>query len=380
MPVAPPLQSPSDDLKAALDAQGEREYTQLLSMLQHTQGIFALMLVRSNFTPALRDRLLERLSADLAPAPLSIVRVTKKKYNAAQMLAEAAQFTSSTGVLVLTGLEDTPDMVVEGGKEMRRPPALSSLNHGREALRRACRLPIIVWCSDWVYETLREHAPDFFDHFTGLFQFSNTNPNSVAYNDHVMVTIRGHAESENTPLNRVSEEQLLVRAEVEFYTAEVASHPEPTPQRAEMLIGLAESLREQATGYRNALLQRGQAAATEALTILSSENESYQWARGQNALGLIYTDILADDRGENLLKAIACYEAALRVQREDTLPHEWAETLTNLGIVLQTLGDASGARKAWTNAQRGYASIGMKADAHQMQDWIDTLPKEEDIA
>ncbi len=215
------------------------------------------MLVRSNFTPALRDRLLERLAADLAPAPLSIVRVTKTKYNAGQMLAEAAQFTSGTGVLALVGLEDTPDMVVEGGKEMRRPPALASLNHGREALRRACRLPILVWCSDWVYETLREHAPDFFDHFTGLFHFSNANPNSTAYNDHVMLTIRGHAESEDTLLSQVSEEQRLVRAEVDFYTSEVNSHPEPTPQRAELLIGLTEALRKQTTGNRASLLSTG---------------------------------------------------------------------------------------------------------------------------
>ncbi len=98
----------------------------------------------------------------------------------------------------------------------------------------------------------------------------------------------------------------------------------------------------------------------------------------QNNLGIVYRNLPLGDRGENLTKAIACYEATLRVRREDTLPQEWAATLANMGIVLEIIGANGGAREAWTNAMRGYAAVGLEEGVRQMQDWINSLPEEEE--
>ena len=52
----------------------------------------------------------------------------------------------------------------------------------------------------------------------------------------------------------------------------------------------------------------------------------------QNNLGIAYSDLPTGDRGENLRRAIACYEAALRVYTEADFPSDWAVTQNNLGI------------------------------------------------
>ena len=67
MPFKRLLTSQSVDLAASLGAEGEREYAQLVSMLQDAQGIFALMVVRSDFPVKVRNSFLERLAQDLSP-------------------------------------------------------------------------------------------------------------------------------------------------------------------------------------------------------------------------------------------------------------------------------------------------------------------------
>ena len=51
----------------------------------------------------------------------------------------------------------------------------------------------------------------------------------------------------------------------------------------------------------------------------------------QNNLGTAYGDLPTGDRGENLRRAIACYESALRVYTEADFPSDWAMTQNNLG-------------------------------------------------
>ena len=324
---------PPDALPKALGEVGELEYVQLVSMLEDTQGIFALMLVRSNFTPALREVLFQRLAHDLAPIPLSLVQCTRTKYNAAGMLAEAARFLTDSGVLALTGLEDTPDMVVEGGKEMKRPPALATLNHGREALRRACKMPIIVWCDEWVYQTLREYAPDFFDHFTGLFSFQN------AVADVRVPTARsGHFDVSAEQSDSLELRREQVRATLKFYEGEVAAYKEPTPERARMLLGLAEALWNLSLNNPSSTLQRAQKIVVEALGILSPH--TYEWARGQSLLGSICADLPSSNEKErvrNIKQSISHLEAALRVFNRDKYSDDWAMTQYNIARVISDL-------------------------------------------
>ena len=51
----------------------------------------------------------------------------------------------------------------------------------------------------------------------------------------------------------------------------------------------------------------------------------------QNNLGLAYSFLPAGDRRANLGKAIACFEAALRVCTESDFPEQWAKAQNSLG-------------------------------------------------
>jgi tetratricopeptide (TPR) repeat protein len=68
------------------------------------------------------------------------------------------------------------------------------------------------------------------------------------------------------------------------------------------------------------------------LTIFTRETASKKWAMFQNSLGIKYNDRIRGDRGENIEKAIECYEAALQVLTHQALPQQWAMTQNNLGL------------------------------------------------
>ena len=62
-----------------------------------------------------------------------------------------------------------------------------------------------------------------------------------------------------------------------------------------------------------------------------------RWAMAQNNLGVAYWRLPTGNRGKNLARAIACYEAALRVFTETDFPKDWAMTQNNLGIACAEL-------------------------------------------
>jgi Tetratricopeptide repeat len=66
-------------------------------------------------------------------------------------------------------------------------------------------------------------------------------------------------------------------------------------------------------------------------TLEITEPGSADWAMTQNNLGNAWAGMLTGDRGENLRKAIAAYEAALTVYTKTAHPVDWAGTQTNLG-------------------------------------------------
>lgn len=66
-------------------------------------------------------------------------------------------------------------------------------------------------------------------------------------------------------------------------------------------------------------------------------NHSDRWAITRNNLGNAWADLPTGDRGENLRKAIECYEAALTVLTKQAHPVDWAMTQNNLGVAWQNL-------------------------------------------
>ena len=91
------------------------------------------------------------------------------------------------------------------------------------------------------------------------------------------------------------------------------------------------------TGDRGENLRRAIACYEAALRVYTEADFPSDWATTQNNLGNAYSDLPTGDRGENLRRAIACYEAALRVRTEADFPSDWARTQNNLGNAYRDL-------------------------------------------
>jgi tetratricopeptide (TPR) repeat protein len=280
----------------------------------------------------LRDALLDRLRSDLATEGLilRVVRLSRESWDLTSILEESAS-ESPTGITAVVGLEETPGIVPEEGSKPKRPQALAVLNHLRAAVRQRIPTPFLLWCDPFTYTALQEHAPDFFDHYTAVFAFQDAQPVSMsveAANRQDLI----HASLSTIPSRPVGSQTAL-----RSYEEKLEQFTEPTDERARMLLGLAEALCSLHDSHLSARLIRAKAAAQEALTLLTQEDNRLEWARGQNVLGTIISDLPIGSRGENLGRAIACYEAALRVWTEADFPQQWAMTQNNLGIAYSDL-------------------------------------------
>jgi CHAT domain-containing protein len=61
------------------------------------------------------------------------------------------------------------------------------------------------------------------------------------------------------------------------------------------------------------------------------------YVAAQNSLGLAYTQLPTDARGENFKKAISCYQNALQVRTEKDFPRDFALTQNSLGVAYAQL-------------------------------------------
>ena len=332
MPTAMTVQSPPADPLPA-DEQTEQEYRSLVRALRETRGHFALFPVESDYRPSLRDALFDQLNRDLSAAgmKLRVVKLSRDEWDP-KLWIEVDGPDGDGQALAVIGLEETPGIIPEPGKPRRRPPALALLNNYREALRKRLHGPLLLWCDPFTHMALQEHAPDLFDCYAGLFTFLDTQPR--------IESPRWWELARPTQARDASAIERHVagsRAALAFYEDKVRELTEPTPARARALLGLAEALWALAGADTAARLTRAEAAAREALALLSPETSAREWARAQHVLGAVLSDLLTGQRGENLLRAIACYEAALRVVTEADFPVEWALTQNNLGTVYRQL-------------------------------------------
>jgi tetratricopeptide (TPR) repeat protein len=108
------------------------------------------------------------------------------------------------------------------------------------------------------------------------------------------------------------------------------------------------------TGERGENLRKAIAAYEAALTVYTKDAHRDDWARIQNDLGIAWRNMPTGDRSENLRKAIAAYEAALIVYTKDADRNDWAMIQNNLGI-------------AWSNMPTGDRSenLGKAISAYQ---------------
>ena len=311
------------NLKKHLGPEGETEYQQLVAMLQMTLGRFALMPARSDFPTPVRDALIKRLKKDLRPTPVVIVPLGwTSSWDAMRLISEAAAKLPREGVVILTGLEMTPGVIPAPGEEDERPPALAVLNHGREALKIHCPHPLILWTDGPTFRALAEHAPDFLDHFTGLFRFDDASPSKLP-NDNGM-----SLPQQYMPLHEIHRG---LRSRIAFYESQLKTYATPSLERANALRGLATAHVSHTVPDAINRLHAAEAAAREALDILEPLGKREEWASTQVVLGMVLAEKVSGNCNVHLREAIACYHAALSIYTESDYPSQWAMTLNNLG-------------------------------------------------
>ena len=119
------------------------------------------------------------------------------------------------------------------------------------------------------------------------------------------------------------------------------------------------------TGDRAANLQKAIAAYEAALRVHTEKDFPTAWAMTQNGLGVAYQSLPTGNRAANLQKAIAAYEAALRVRTEKDFPTAWATTENNLGAAYDDL--PTGDRAA--NLQKAIAAYEAALRVHTEKDF-----------
>jgi len=393
--MLPLLQPTPIDLQAHLSEVGEEEYQQLVSLLEDDLESFALYIVRSDFDTPIRDALLERLAAELAPAPLCTVSLSYERFDVLDSLAQVNAELIGPAAIAVVGLEETPQIFATPAEIPQRPPALALLNHGREVVRQGHH-PVIFWCDPTAYAALREHAPDFFDHYSGLFTFLDAaprpidavltlQPDSTLFDPSLMPNGRPRLLSGFSP-------RPISPTARQFYEEQVELLAAPSPERARALLGLAHTLfalpdeafclqieRVQSILREALAIYEEYAIVTEAarahamlasvinrkmrcsgldssdlraemnfhsqaaLEIFSEQDYPVEWGAMQWFLAGLDEKIPRDEAA--LRRAISHLQAASRVFTKQTQPYFWASIHMNLGQIYSQLPYSSGNNK-----------------------------------
>ena len=91
------------------------------------------------------------------------------------------------------------------------------------------------------------------------------------------------------------------------------------------------------TGDKGENLNKAIAAYEAALTVQTKADHPTNWARTQNNLGAVWFKLPTGNKGDNLLRAIAAFDDALTVFTKDSFPREWAAAENNLGAAWRDL-------------------------------------------
>jgi tetratricopeptide (TPR) repeat protein len=122
---------------------------------------------------------------------------------------------------------------------------------------------------------------------------------------------------------------------------------------------------------RGANLQKAIACYDAALRVYTEQEFPPDWAVVQNNLGIAWSSLPTGDRTANLKQAIACYEAALRVYSEEEFPQKWAKLQNNLGHVWGNI--PTGDRAANLKQAIAYCEAALRVFTEQEypQDWAE---------
>ncbi len=123
-----------------------------------------------------------------------------------------------------------------------------------------------------------------------------------------------------------------------FEAALAASHPqEDLEQWASIHILLAEAYGLRVADERAENIERALGYCEALLNVHLREAHPKVWALGQTQVGRLYRDRVLGDRGENSLRAVAAFEAALTVFTRTSDPYVWARTQNALGLTYKEM-------------------------------------------
>ncbi len=117
-------------------------------------------------------------------------------------------------------------------------------------------------------------------------------------------------------------------AALQIYLADRYPHQFATTQN-----NLGVGYQERIVGDQQDNLKKAIACCETALKVGNLQNRFPEdWATIQNDLGTMYQDYMVGERQDHLEKAITCFEAALQVYTRDVFPEDWATIQHHLGI------------------------------------------------
>jgi tetratricopeptide (TPR) repeat protein len=148
--------------------------------------------------------------------------------------------------------------------------------------------------------------------------------------------------------------------------------PPSSPEAAHACHSLGSELFQASLGDRSENLHRAIACHEAALRVRTEQVFPQEWGITQNNLGNAWSNLPTGDRESNLRQAIACYEAALRVRTDQEFPQEWGITQNNLGNAWSDLltGDReSNLRQAMTYYE---AALRVRTEQGFPQKWAMT--------
>jgi tetratricopeptide (TPR) repeat protein len=109
------------------------------------------------------------------------------------------------------------------------------------------------------------------------------------------------------------------------------------PGSGRALVALGNELQDASLGSRSLNIGRAIACYEAALRVYTEKEFPQNWAVVQDDLGIAWSSMPTGDLAGNVGRAIACYEAALRVRAEKEFPQDWARTQNNLGAAWSTM-------------------------------------------
>lgn len=317
--------------------------------------MFTLILVESNLNTTERDALFERLRQDLCQDGLELkeVKLTYESWDATRALART--LGSSTGentVLLLQGLERTPPgPILEEGSS--RPPAFAGLNQARELLEDRYRVPLIVWCEPYTYSALQRHAPDFFDHFTGIVRFVTDREGFQGRKTETLDLARAE-------IDPPKEGPGASAAAVRFYEKRLEKLEPGSEEHVRALLGLAEALVDRRDVEGIGALERAADAAKSAKEQLSPTEELDEWARANFLVARSLGELgQLEEAMPASQEAVRAYERLAEVRPEAFLL-DLAGNLNNLGNLNVELGQPEDALQATQRAVDIYEELAKK--------------------